>query len=191
MDVTPEVVVRLIRGNYPRKVSISSNIDEETSREVVEAFNRLERESNEPIIVEINSDGGRLEKAAFLIAECITKLRSSTVAVVYGQCYSAAFILLQVCTYRYTVVEAHFVIHNSLNSLLISPDQNPDDLSKVAKRLLQRTKDNRERTVSILGKRLTHFTRGEIIEMMDLETHLDAFEAMSRGMVDGIVTVPL
>ncbi len=187
MDFTPDVVVKLVRGVHSRRVSINSSIDEDASTKVVRKLRELDLESAEPILLEINSDGGKLENAAFLIIENIAMLRSPTVALVYGQCYSAAFLILQFCTHRYALQQAHFVIHNNYKSLMILPNQSLEAVEEVAKVLYRETQSIREKKVSMLRKRLSHLSRGELIEMMDKETHLDSYQAKNLGMIDGIV----
>jgi hypothetical protein len=81
-------------------------------------------------------------------------------------------------------------MHNNYASLKVTPNLDPEDAYDQLKILIARVKATREHMIGILSSRLKHITPGELIKILD---HADedgpiwAIDALSKGMIDGII----
>lgn len=187
MEINPVTLERLVRGGYPRRVLITSKIDDVLQSEVTGKLRKFDTSSDAPIVVEIDSDGGDIERG-FALVQNLSMLRSPTVGVVYGRCSSAAFLVLQACTRRYAVPESKFGFHNTSRLLKIVAGQSPEEVAGAALAILDEGNKYRDRSLAFLCKRLTHITRGELAELMNSVKVLSAYEALSYKMIDEILS---
>lgn len=93
-----------------RKVVIEGEITAESVDCACSELARLRSQSQEPIVLRINSPGGDTEPAHRL-SGVIKKLGAPVYGLVEVQAMSAGFIILQACTLRLATADAEFMFH--------------------------------------------------------------------------------
>lgn len=128
------------------------------------------------IIININSPGGGVF-AGMTIYNIIKSLPSETVGVVHGMAASIASVILQACDRRVVLAGAMVMIHKPQSVAFgdsVEIRKAADFLDKIQDVIISRYT---ERT--IINEKV-------ISKMMDVETWLDAEEAVTFGFADGI-----
>lgn len=198
MYIKEEDLQRYVSADYSRRVVVPSNISEKKAHDIAERLRNLDNESDELIVVEIVSNGGEqnavtILSSVMLATENLRVLRSKTLGIVYGRCFSAGFTVLQMCNMRYTLPSGRFFLHNNWASFRVTPDLDPKQASEMAELMTLRVKKVRDSILSILLIKLTHFSRGELISIMDHAEEdgpIDADVALHKGFIDGIIPLP-
>lgn len=82
-----------------RVVDLRGELTKEAGEDISSKLYQLDKESKEPIVLAINSKGGR-GIAIVTILRAIKEIKSSVYGVVVGIAHSAAFVILQSCEQR-------------------------------------------------------------------------------------------
>lgn len=93
-----------------RVVWLTGDIDLETTVRALKGLSVLDRLSEDPIILMINSEGGDMVQG-FAIIDAISHCRSQVIGVVRGNAQSAAFVILQSCQVRRASKHAVLMTH--------------------------------------------------------------------------------
>ena len=120
-----------------RVVWLTGDIDLETTVKCLKGLSVLDRLSEEPIILMINSEGGDMVQG-FAIIDAIAHCRSQIMGVVRGNAQSAAFVILQSCNIRRASKHAVLMTHTGsrTNDFDLKVDMNADEI--VLKRMREK-----------------------------------------------------
>lgn len=112
-----------------RVVWLTGDIDLESTVKCLKGLSVLDRLSEEPIILMINSEGGDMVQG-FAIIDAISHCRSQVMGVVRGNAQSAAFVILQSCHIRRASKHAVLMTHAGTRStdFDLKVDMNADEI---------------------------------------------------------------
>lgn len=188
-------IIRLWKENDRHNVSLGErelflgNMDTVNCSKLFFEILRLNRQSNQPIKLFIDSAGGELNGFRIL-ANGIKSSKAPVIGVVIGNAHSAAALILQCCHKRiampYTRIFFH-EIQNTINTNLSGA--NVGIIENVIKKLLQERKqarnDQNELDDLITTRSGISFEQIESIE----EKYLTPKEALKLNLIDEIATI--
>ncbi len=183
--------LRFAETAYPRRVILGDKFREKDVELIERQLRTFDVESQIPIVIEIDSNGG-LSLDALRLVEIIRSLRSETYGLVTGGCLSSAFLVLQACTVRLSLPTGKLAVHNNFKgfSIVITADTQEAELEAFSSMLRGEIKIRskiRDEIVASLQKKLTHYTRGELIEIMQRKRMMSPEEALIRKFLDEII----
>ena len=164
-----------------RSIFISEGIDAKVARRVIADLLVLDRETNEPITVYLNSPGGEIN-SGFAIFD-IMRYISSTVRVVNaGLCASIATVINIAASkeQRFSLPNAKFLIHQPL--IMGHVEGQASDLEITAREILK----TREKINKLLAEEC-----GQAVDRVSEDTIRDywmnADEALAYGLISKII----
>lgn len=131
-------------GPSKRSLSFYCDVNRESTLSLTSQLLELDSESNEPIRIYINTEGGSLTDG-FAIFDAIKNIDSPVIGIVSGLCASAGLIILAACDYRMCTNNSIFFYHqpimpfemisskleiNSLNSFYENIQERADSMIK-------------------------------------------------------------
>jgi ATP-dependent Clp protease protease subunit len=162
-----------------RTIYLSGNIDHIMALQFRKALKRFEQSSpTEPVIVEINSDGGDLD-ATFMMLDTMSLAPTPICTIVTGMAMSAATLILAAGTYRMALPNAQIMVHQGIYDISGKFSDLMNDAKEIAR-------------VEELSTRLfTEFTKQapgfweSVWEKGDY--HMDPALAIKLGVIDEVV----
>lgn len=147
-------------------------------------------DSNEPVIVLIDSNGGDLEEV-WGFCDIIPMLSNVIIGVVVGKCYSAAFAILQACDLRLATSNSRFVPHHITVQMSYSMYRSDKEIIALISRSLIEARRSQERLEDIVvnrsGKRRPAVSK-LFIYSDALDAKMDIDEALEEGLIDHVVS---
>lgn len=172
-----------------RKLLLDKEIDREVAAELRGYLLELALESNEPITLIINSQGGSINHALWL-TDTIRLTATPVIGFVIGECNSAAILVLQACRKRYATKHSQLMLHGVKTSFEIDSLKRPGAIRASLKRRIADNRDAQEAAEQILSKR-TGRTVEEIRKRMqegrDYRVSFTAAQAKEFGLLDVVV----
>jgi ATP-dependent protease ClpP protease subunit len=162
-----------------RVIDLFGAITEKTHHVVRRAVSRLERESDDPIIVRINTHGG-YSHVAFAIHDLLTTSAVPIITAVYGNAYSAGSIILQAGNVRAVSPNSVVMIHQQRGFVAESLS------AKEAEKLARDARFGEERIQSLFVGRTGHGPE-DIRKWFEEETYMTALQAIERNFADAII----
>jgi ATP-dependent protease ClpP protease subunit len=162
-----------------RVIDLFGTVNEQMQNRVRRAVGKLERESDDAIIVRINTNGGRVD-AAYAIHDLLATSAVPVITAVYGNAYSAGSIILQAGGTRCLTPYSAVMIH--LGTWYLQAGLNVDDAERM-RRALQFEED---RADQIIAARSGHSIE-EIRAWNREEKYMTAIEAVQMNFADAII----
>lgn len=169
-----------------RRIMVIGEISEESTNLVTRDLVSLGLESDNPIRLLMDSEGGDLT-AAFKLSDTIRLIKAPVTCVVLGLCASAATIILLACERRMCTKHSRFLVHQARRSARLTLDDNFEgklvEIAQDGKRMrswiedwyVERAKVNKE-----TAKKLMH--EGDVYDR-----YLSAQEAIELGFIHEIM----
>ena len=175
-----------------RTVALGDRINEEKIHDLNRRLMRLQFESNDPITMLINSNGGQSDQALQLCDLMRYVLKAPVHGMVVGRCCSAATFILLHCARRAATPYSRFIIHTGKSELTLELDY---ELEHSIEHLLLEGQRLRARSERIYKEKLK-LSISEVRRMLkrgnqDFNENMDAHEALKIGLIDEIVTEKL
>jgi ATP-dependent protease ClpP protease subunit len=173
---------------YKRRVLLHGRITRQKTAETMRELTTQDIQSNLPIVLEVDSYGGKYHPGLEL-AKFIPTLRSPVYAVAYGQCYSTALIVYEACLVRLAIPRATFLLHNAyteIPELRLTADSKQHVLAGLIRQEIRKRKITRAETLDRLNQR-TGRPKRALLTLMRKNKILSAAEALAFGFVDQIV----
>lgn len=172
---------------YSRRILGLSKIDEESTNGLIADFFRLNLESEEPIRLIINSNGGDLD-GAFALADCLHSLKAPVTGIVIGMCASAALIALLACRERIATCHSRFLAHQARRKVSLMLD---DNLEGKLQEILRDAQSMRAKIEDYYISRTAKITREKAKQLMHegevFSKFLSVQEAKELGFIQQIV----
>lgn len=153
-----------------RNIYLLGSIEDDTAIDICKQLVLLNIQSNDPIKLYINSEGGDLE-AAFSIVDTIKAIKSPVYTIGMGIIFSAATLIISSGQkgYRFTGPNTHFLVHSMKGHLTGTPDaiyEKVKDFNDIDKRVLNIFKQNIDKTkikkyLSLHNDRKDHYFFGD------------------------------
>lgn len=173
-----KVKVTKLSPSKSRIVEINSEI----GKNMLEVSNQLRRLDNgEPVYLLLNSPGGSVFDGAQVISQ-MESMKSPVYTVCTGLCASMAFIIHQYGTKRYGLNRSILMAHPASSGL---QGQIPNMLSQVS--FLQRYVDK----FNLFIANRSGINHDEFERMVSYETWIDAEDALSKNLLDNIVSMDI
>jgi ATP-dependent Clp protease, protease subunit len=160
-----------------RQLFLTNTIDMESSNRLIKQLIALDRLSNKPILLWINSGGGSIT-AGLAIIDTIKRIQTPVVSIVNGMACSMAGII-SVCADRRLI---------TANSIWMAHDGHTyvdDYFTKVFARTKNFLKPLEQKILKILKKH-TKLTDEELRKARNGELWVNAKRCKAKGIVDGI-----
>ena len=153
-----------------RIIWLTGDIDRETIVQALKGLSVLDRMSEEPIQLVINSEGGDMVQG-FALIDAIRHCRSDIIGMVRGDAQSAAFVILQACDIRRASKNSVLMTHagNRTTAFDLRIDKRADQI--VLDRL--RVKD-------------TSWTMTKLDKKQSADWYMFPDEALELGLVDEV-----
>ncbi len=179
--------LRYLQDNT-RCVSLGDNFKEADISKIVGELVKLDVEKVEPIVLHINSNGGKYQSAKELVL-CIRDLIHSPVyGLVEGNCFSSAFYVLQFCHRRFALSTARLLLHGNFEivRVKIDGDNEPALMSMIQQQSAERRRVRGE-IIQELVPRLKRYSEEGVLSLMREEKIMSAELALSRSMIDEVI----
>lgn len=161
-----------------RKIAIVGGIDSEALGTFLEALGELEAASDDPIELEICSEGGEAT-TALAFAGRINKSSCTINATAYGLVASAATLILAACNHRRMEASAWVMVHEELGEISF---QSVKHLEKIGAQMRKMETQWSGLMAYYTGTPVEKWT-----ELHQRETFLTAAECQSLGLVHEVV----
>lgn len=99
-----------------RKIYVSGTIDSDSFKEFCEKLDEYEDESNDPVEIVLNSEGGLALDAIAFAGRIRTSSVEAVNITVFGLCASAAVLVLAAGNVRRMTKESFLMVHEDMNS---------------------------------------------------------------------------
>jgi len=164
-----------------RKILLHGEINEALALKVILIINKLQKESNKPIYMFIDSPGGSLQ-AGLSIIDTMEYSKVPIYTFCYSLAASMAAVILSAGDKRFAYKHSTVMIHQPLMGTEGYTKQS--DLSIAAKKL-----ENQRKKIEEL---LTGYTKGKtslkkMHKACDFDNYLTSEEALNMGLIDEIV----
>lgn len=179
--------LRYLQDNT-RRVNLGDNFKEPDISKIVGELVRLDVEKVEPIILHINSNGGKYQSAKELTL-CIRDLVHSPVyGLADGNCFSSAFYVLQFCQRRFALPSTRLLLHGNFEIVPVKIDgDNEHALVSMIRQQSAERRRVRGEIIQELVPRLKRYSEEGVLDLMREGNIMSAELALSRGMIDEIV----
>ena len=180
--------LRFANDEYLRKIYLGNDFSPKVLTKVSNRLIQLDAFNHEPIVLEIDSNGGDFQSAHEL-AMLIQKLDAPVYGLVVGNCYSSAFHILQACHLRLALPMASLAFHNNFKIVVIktTADMNLDVVMGMLQNEKQQRSESRMLVLRMMQERNPFYTEDELLQMMREERLLTAEGALGKGFIDEIV----
>lgn len=169
-----------------RCILVGDDIDEDTCKKVRKRLLYMSLESNDPIRIVIDSDGGNADDGLQL-ADLLTAAPVRTVGIASGHCHSIALAVLQGCTERVSFRHTRFLIHSATAGCFLGPDKRKNGRDV---RDAERRQREAQRSMERILLARSHVTRAVLRELMKAgdadRTELTAGRILKLGLIDRI-----
>lgn len=162
-----------------RKIFIEGEINADTALEFLKKVMYLNRESEEPISVYINSPGGEVN-SGWLYLDVLTGSRAPVKMYCVGKAYSMGAVLFACANERYMLPNSELMLHQPLLGGRVGG--NASSLKSISDSLME----TKEKMNYILAQR-TGKSEEEIDQMIGFDHYFSPQEAIDCNLCDGII----
>ena len=162
-----------------RCVSISGEINEESAVDFTDKILDLNLESNEPITVLINSNGGEIN-SGLLMYDAIVGSKAPIRMICRGKAYSMGAVLFACAKERYMLPNSELMLHQPMLGLRVSG--NASSIKSISDSMLE----TKKKINSLLAKH-TGKTEEEIDKATDFDHYFSPDEAIAFNLCDEII----
>ena len=164
-----------------RVVTLHSEVSYYSMKEATEKLKQLEKESNEPIILDIDSPGGSVIDGGTLISQ-MEASKAPVYTVCRRLCASMGAMIHSYGHKRYSLDRALLMYHPATGGV---DGQIPNMLSLL--KTIQRYID--KMNFNVINRSGGKLSREEFESLVAYEIWIDSEDALQKGLIDGIVNL--
>lgn len=175
---------------YWRRLHLGDNFKLE---DVIKMESKLRQYENrhgesDPAVMFVNSCGGSVI-AMLRVCDALQHTTVPVIAKIIGNCYGAAFCVVQSCTERVAVSGSKIgLVNNSIKlELTLHADADSGLIFQLADEEIRSLSTSREKILDVLQERLHMHSREDLLRAMKEERIVGAEEALKLGYIDDIV----
>lgn len=165
-----------------RKVFFTSDVNNHTADELIEALMALDSESDEEITLYINSPGGEVS-SGLAVYDFISIMRSPVRTVVIGTAASMGAILFLAGKEREVMEHSLIMLHDPSYGAGDIGGKKPHEIQKQVDKLME----TREELASIIAS-VTGQPKSKIYEICKEDAYFNARESMEFGLATKMIT---
>lgn len=177
---------RFMSLSYQRIITVRNDLNLESVGRIEGQICKFVSESDEPIVLEFNTNGGKYIPSVRL-CHFIRSIEVPIYGVVRGDCFSSGWPILQACDERWAIEESRFLIHSNYINLKIDGDSDPQALYQVALMEVTKRRMWREDFIGLLISLRPQFSREQLLAEMRKDRVTTAREALELEYIDQIV----
>lgn len=162
-----------------RCVSISGEINEESAVDFTDKILDLNLESNEPITVLINSNGGEIN-SGLLMYDAIVGSKAPIIMICRGKAYSMGAVLFACAKERYMLPNSELMLHQPMLGGKVSG--NASSIKSISDSMLETKKK-----INKLLSKHTKKTEEEIDEATSFDHYFSPEESIEFNLCDEII----
>ncbi|MBI5913270.1 ATP-dependent Clp protease proteolytic subunit [Candidatus Azambacteria bacterium] len=167
-----------------RIIYLGERVSEKEALRIGDAIIALNAESNAPIMLYINSNGGNID-AGLSIYDMLRHSVAPITGIVQQKAYSAASIILQGCHARKALKHAQILIHNGF----VGMDKKFDDMGDIEKEIRAIIEDSAKKRAFMYAiyAEKTGMSVEEIKRICLVDKAIYADEAKTLGLIDEVI----
>jgi len=162
-----------------RHLYLFETVREKITKELVQEMRALDRISNRPITLWINSPGGNID-CGFAIIDTIKGLRSPVITIISGEACSMAGIISVAGKLRYITENSTWMGHDMSGGIWGDYTTKVLDRAKMLEKLQKHVDEFLMEHTKLSKEDLKKATHGEL--------WLDPYECLKKGIVDGVLS---